>query len=272
VQWSKIKNIIILLLLAVNLLLLGQVVLRETESAHYRRQAREEAAALLAGRGIQVDLSALPDDAELYTLRCERDSGKEAALASALLGDAELQTDGGYGGAGGSVWFYSNGDFSAELDGAAYPLGERTPESLSVQVMAKLDFEGEVLAVEEEEDGAVTVRMRQSWEGVPIFSCEAVLTYREGALRAIRGKRLPGTPSAVAGDEAMTVTTALIRFLDGITEKGHVRSQVRGMTAGYEMTAVPTSSTFRLTPVWQIETDASPFRLDSSGNLTQITE
>lgn len=270
-EWSKIKNIVIMLLAVVNLLLLGQVVYREAESANLRRQAREEAAALLAESGIQVDLDALPDDRELGPMRCERDSGKEASLAAALLGEAALGEDGGYAGAKGRVWFYSSGDFTVELEEGAYPLGNKTAADLSAQVMGKLDFQGEVLSVEEA-GGTVTVRMRQTWEGVPIFTCEAALTFENGSLRAIRGRRLPGTPTAAAGESAMTVTTALVRFLSGVTEGGYVRSQVKGMTAGYEMTAVPSSGAFQLTPVWQIETDASPFRLDSRGNLTQITE
>lgn len=270
-EWSKIKNIVIVLLVVVNLLLLGQVAYREAESANLRRQAREEAAALLAGSGIQVDLDAMPDDRELGPMRCERDSGKEAALAAALLGETTLGENGGYAGAKGRAWFYSSGDFNVELEEGAYPLGEKAAADLALQVMDKLDFQGEVLSVEET-GGTVTVQMRQSWEGAPIFSCEAELTFENGSLRSIRGRRLPGAPTAVAGEGAMTVTTALVRFLSGVTEGGYVRSQVKGMTAGYEMTAVPPSGAFRLTPVWQIETDASPFRLDGRGNLTQITD
>lgn len=270
-RWSKIKNIVIALLLVVDVLLLGQVVFQEAESAALRRQAREEAAALLAQNGIRVDLEAMPEDRELGPMWCERDSEKEATLAAALLGEAAVGVDGGYTGSKGRVWFYSSGDFAVELDPSAYRLETETVEALSARVMGKLDFQGEILSVTETE-GTVSVRMRQSWEGNPIFSCEAVLTYQDGSLRAVRGRRLPGTPTAVAGDRTMTVTTALIRFLGGVTEGGYVRSQVKSMTAGYEMTAMPPSGAFKLTPVWQVETDASPFRMDAQGNLTQITE
>ena len=270
-QWSKIKNIVILILLAVNLLLLAQVGYREAESARYRREAREEAVALLTNNGIQVDLAILPEDPKLGPMRCERDSGSEAALAAALLGSAAEQEDGSYAGEKGKLWLYSSGDFTAALGPGAYPLGERTAESLSALVMEKLGFEGEVLSTVEA-DGVTTVRMRQSWEGTPIFSCEAALVFEGGELKSIRGKRLPGTPVSVAGESAMTVTTALVRFLSGVTENGYVRSEVRGLTMGYEMEAVPTSSTFKLTPVWQIETDANPFRLEGDGTLVQVTD
>lgn len=270
-RWSKIKNIVIALLLVVDLLLLGQVVFREAESAALRRQAREDAAALLAASGIRVDLEAMPEDRELGPMWCQRDTGREAALAAALLGETEVGEDGGYTGAKGRVWFYSSGEFTVELVPAVYSLGEETAEAVSARVMAKLDFQGEVLSVAEE-GGTVSVRMRQSWEGSPIFSCEAVLTYEDGSLRTVRGRRLPGAPTPVAGDGAMTVTTALIRFLSGVTEGGYVRSQVKSMTAGYEMTAMPPGGAFKLTPVWQVETDASPFWMDAQGNLTQITE
>ena len=93
-QWSKIKNIVLLILLVVNVLLLAQVGYREMESARYRRQARDEAALLLAQSGIRVDAASLPEDPGLLPMRCERDSGAEAELAEALLGSGAEQPDG----------------------------------------------------------------------------------------------------------------------------------------------------------------------------------
>ena len=123
-----------------------------------------------------------------------------------------------------------------------------------------------------EEDGRVLVELYQLWEQVPVFSCQVTLTFDGGQLTQIQGRRMPGDPVSQGGTGAMTVTTALVRFLSAAAEGGYVCSEIREMTAGYSMTAVPTSSTFRLSPIWQIETDAGNFRLDADGTLTQITE
>lgn len=257
--------------MAANLLLLAMSGLRGLESSNYRRQARQEAVSLLADEGIHVDIAALPSDPVLSIRSCERDLAREATLASALLGGAQEQSAGSYAGEKGRLSFHSSGDFSAEFTPDAYVLGNASLEGLSTEVMAKLDFQGEVLSVTPTEAGA-SVRLRQVWENTPIFSCEVTLSFEGDSLRSIRGRRLPGTPTAAAGNDAMSVTTVLIRFLSALNEGGYVRSEIRALTVGYEMTAMPTSGTFRLTPIWQIDTDASPFRLSRDGVLTQITE
>lgn len=270
-QWSKIKNIVILLLLLANVLLLAQVVVREMESQRYHSQAREETAALLAQNGIRVDLGELPDDPQLFPMRCERDAQKEKDLAASLLGQASEQEDGSYASPKGTIWFYSSGDFLAHLEPAAFPAGEGNEADVAAEVMERLDFQG-ILQSVTEENGRVLVELYQLWEQVPVFSCQVTLTFDEGQLTQIQGRRLPGDPISQGGSGAMTVTTALVRFLSAVTEGGYVCSEIREMTAGYSMTAVPTSSLFQLAPVWQIETDAGSFRLDADGTLTQITE
>lgn len=269
-QWSKIKNIVILILLVVNALLLAQVGYREMESARYRRQARDEAALLLAQSGIRVDVASLPEDPGLLSMRCERDSVEEAVLAEALLGSSAEQPDGSFSGERGTVWFYSSGEFYAVFKPGAWPV-ETTPEATAYRVMELLEMECETVSVTETDD-TVLVRMRQTWEGTPIFSCETTLTFEGGELREVRGRRLPGTPTETAGNEAMTVTSVLIRFRSAISESGYVCSEILSLTAGYEMTAVPSSSTFTLTPVWQVETDVSTFLLEEDGSLTLVTQ
>ena len=133
-QWSKIKNIVILILLVVNALLLAQVGYREMESARYRRQARDEAALLLAQSGIRVDVASLPEDPGLLSMRCERDSGEEAVLAEALLGSGAEQPDGSFSGERGTVWFYSSVEFYAVFKPGAWQV-ETAPEATAYRVM-----------------------------------------------------------------------------------------------------------------------------------------
>ena len=141
-QWSKIKNIVILILLVVNALLLAQVGYREMESARYRRQARDEAALLLAQSGIRVDVASLPEDPGLLSMRCERDSGEEAVLAEALLGSSAEQPDGSFSGERGTVWFYSSGEFYAVFKPGAWQV-ETAPEATAYRVMELLEIRPE---------------------------------------------------------------------------------------------------------------------------------
>ena len=51
-EWSKIKNIVILLLALVNVFLLVLVVSQERRSVRYQEEARTEAVAVLAKNGV----------------------------------------------------------------------------------------------------------------------------------------------------------------------------------------------------------------------------
>ena len=67
----------------------------------------------------------------------------------------------------------------------------------SVEILKKLNFQGEILEVTGEEDGAAetTVLLRQIWNGSPLFDRQVTLTYRGGDLVSMSGgRRLMGTP------------------------------------------------------------------------------
>lgn len=61
-EWSKLKNIILIMLAAVNLCLLFFVVQREWRDSANQRQNRQQAVDFLTDRGIQIHEGQLPDD------------------------------------------------------------------------------------------------------------------------------------------------------------------------------------------------------------------
>ena len=72
-EWPKLKNIIILILLLLNGFLLVLVGMRYTESVQYERAALEQTLKVLEGQGIQADGAALAPAGELAPLTAERD-------------------------------------------------------------------------------------------------------------------------------------------------------------------------------------------------------
>ena len=85
-EWSKIKNIVLLMLLAVNLFLLVLVADQERKSAVYQEEARTGAVEILAAANIHMDMEALPPESRLHTMAVERDRTTEDTMAKALLG------------------------------------------------------------------------------------------------------------------------------------------------------------------------------------------
>lgn len=86
-EWSKLKNIILLILLCTNAALLAMVLGQNWRESSALRQARADAIALLRQEGTQVEDDVVPQKTELTLLRAERDQGEEEQLARALLGD-----------------------------------------------------------------------------------------------------------------------------------------------------------------------------------------
>ncbi len=263
-EWSKVKNIIILMLLVVNVLLLGQSARQERQHRKYQEEALEGAVEVLRQQGYEVEISALPEAQELFSLSMERDRESEALLAQALLGTVS-QTEEGvravYRGEGGSCWFRSDGSFSVTFQSERYRLDGEDEASHAQGLLTEAGYLCEVIDVEAQDKENVRVTVRQTWEGAPIFSCTAELTYRNGALAELEGMRLIGTPIREADSERMMdLPTALIRFMAEMRTGGHVFTRIERMTAGYQSTS--SGRRINLRPVWQVDTDVDIRLLD----------
>lgn len=86
-EWPKLKNIIILILLLVNVFLLIMVGAQERDSAQHREQTITDAVSVLERNGIRLDRTRVPEELDLTPMTVERDQESEAALAAALLGE-----------------------------------------------------------------------------------------------------------------------------------------------------------------------------------------
>lgn len=276
--WSKVKNIVILILLMMNLVLAGFSVNRMMQARQTRTQARAEAIAFLQSREIQLDESEIPREMELTPMVVSRDVKQEAALAAALLeGEVTVEARGAevyrYSNQNGFIQFHSNGDFSAHFTPDAMQVGEQSIQAHSKQIMARLGIQGNAdPAVTVREDGTKTVNFQEQWDGVTLMNCQVSLNYADGALVSItNGKRLVGTPAALSGANAGTVATALMRFYNGVSAMGDAYSEIREITPGYLLTSTIGES-MPLSPVWCIQTDVRAYQLDlQTGALSRIS-
>lgn len=276
-EGSKIKNIIILILLTVNLFLLVQVVDQERRSARNQEETRAGAVEVLARQNIAVRLDKLPEERSLPPMDVpQRDRAWEEAMAAALLGEAlSAGEEGGpaaYRNGQGEGLFFSNGRFSFTFQ-EGLPLDGEEPEKHAVRLMKAAGYEGSVLRTEQDpEDGSLQVELRQLWGGEEIFNCGAVLTYRGGALRAVEGQRLTGTPTEAGDAAGLSVATVLIRFLGGIRgESWYLCSEIQDLRLGY-VVAMEASGAGTLTPVWLVDTDGRNFYVNGMDGSLSVAE
>ena len=154
-EWSKIKNIVLLMLLAVNLFLLVLVADQERRSAAYQEEARTGAVEILEAANIHIAMEELPPESTLHTMAVERDRAAEDAMAQALLGESVRSGDLGpvtYSGSRGEGQFLSDGKFSFAFE-EALTAEEGNLEEHGQQLMEKAGYECRVLGIREQEDG-----------------------------------------------------------------------------------------------------------------------
>lgn len=264
-RWSKIKNIIILLLVVVNGFLLAQVGLREWRSRQDERETRERMVDILS----RNDLSYLPDEVpgtlELSGCRVTLSPLGEAEAALLVGQVTTVQTSGSqtvYTGAEGSLTISSTGELSAQF---------LSDSSLSeAGLLDRLSKLGVALqpAGREGENAAYVLL----YDGVPVPEETALLTFYSGgaAVHTLTLRRLAGTEELLPSQETITASTALARLLEELSRgEGYVCSQITQMYPGY----VPSgTTTVTLTPAWFIETDTWRFIVDGYTGAVTATE
>ena len=135
-RWSKIKNIIILLLVVVNGFLLAQVGLREWRSHRNERETRERMIAILARNDVSYLPGSVPGGLELTSRRVTLSpfGQDQAALLVGAVADVQDQgTQTLYTGAEGTAVLTAAGELTVE-----FPEGNTLTESVLLERLSKL--------------------------------------------------------------------------------------------------------------------------------------
>lgn len=266
-EWSKIKTIILLILLGLNGFLLVMVVSQELQAQQFRQEARTEAVTLLERNGITVDSAQLPPDVSLSTLVLEEESTAGEALAHALLGEVSVRSSGAravYSSALGTMEAFSTGRFAVDFAAGAQPLNGDTPENHAQQLLERCGISASYLESSSEEE-TIQLTYRQLWEEQPVFNAQITLSYTQEALQHMEGVLLPQGNASMEEGETVTVATLLVRFLGQRNESGRMFSQIVSLVPGYHFSG---TRPFALIPAWYITTDTGSYVLSAlDGNL-----
>lgn len=265
-EGSKIKSIVIVILLLLNVFLLALSGGRRLVDAKSQDRARTGAMEVIRGNGIALEDDVVPQSMELGPMQAARDLEREAELAAQLLGDDPTKEHRGsevyrYENATGSVQFHSTGEVVARFDVGCYPLEEQDPGRHAVTVAELLDCKTQV--VESAVSGGTgTVTLVQTLQDVPVLDCQLIAQYRDGQLESLQGVRLLGKAEKMEGDNTITIATALMRVYNGLKELGDIYSGIESIRPAYSL-SVERSGTARLTPAWSVQTDTGDYVLDT---------
>ncbi len=273
-EWSKLKNVILLMLLCVNAILLLLVGSQAGQDSRYQAETRQAARAVLEQGGISFALDEIPDDLTLPVTTVTRDRSGEAGIAAALLGEVtpegESEVRPRYTGPGGTAEFSMNGSFIITFTPGTWTLEEgQAYEDASQACLDAMGFTGALSDLSRNGDETVLTYC-QSWEGAPLFSCSVRLHWQGSDLIQVEGQRLDGTAAPASGKTLLSTPTILVRFLAGINEGGYVCSRIDAMDSGYLFTG-NTTRQVQLTPVWRFVTDTGTYYVNAvSGEFTPL--
>ncbi len=271
---SKLKNVILAILLLTNIFLLILVVPARRAAGERARAMYDNLQTLFSEYGVTLDAALPTGEQPLLPLTAEADAAAQEKAAQALLGSGASADAGSgsyrsvYRADGGTCQFVHGGGFSAELTGQS---ASDDLTRASEKLLARMGFDcgGAELPVRLSA-GVYTVTATQRVADCPVFSARLTLTYANGSLTDIEGTFLTGTPLEAPDAEAgLACADALIAFLGSRDSLGWVGSRVTSVTQGYVQAETASATTVRLAPVWRIETDAGAFDVD--GQTGEVT-
>ncbi len=263
-EWSKLKSIILILLVIVDLLLVGLALYLHAQTRHQRLSAETDLIALFAQSDITLPASCLPKREPLLSPRATiRDTEAEERAAAALLGEI---TDSNLSGSihsftseTGTAVFSADGKFSFTLAPGALPVTGSPARHASNQLRA-MGIEG----IQTESSGEAETSelvFTQTIEDLPIFSCTVTFGYDETSLVSCSGRCILGETPVRSGDTPLSTSTLLLNFLNEVKAGGDLCTEITALDYGYRFSGSYGST---LTPVLRISTNIGDYFVNAS--------
>ncbi|MGI6497878.1 MAG: hypothetical protein ACOX0U_03460 [Oscillospiraceae bacterium] len=257
-EWSKLKNIILLILVSVNVFLLVLVVYRQHQTVQLEAREREDVVEVLQKNGISMAVETLPSSVAFWNLQIEQDRLQTRRIAEAVLGNITEETRGSavtYKNEKGTMDFQGNGTFSIVFHAEERIPSEQEKKSRQKTLLREMKLTTEDEWRREQTDGTVSYSARQQVDGITVFNCVITVTYSDDRLVSMEGTYLAGKIERDGAKQTtLSVFTALIRLIQ--YEAGHSvqSSEIQSIQMGYFFPTTLTSVA-QMEPVWRISTD-----------------
>lgn len=260
---SRLKNIIILILLLVNVFLLASLVSRKISQASADRHAAQQLSELFASAGVTLDSDVISTSSVPPTLSLTRSADEDREVAAFFLGDALIQSDdagdsqaydSSFG--TGSGVFRSNGSFDLVISAPS----QEDPEALCDDFCRRFDYQ---ITSNDLKSGSGTITAMQEYNGYPVSDCTVTFYIEEGVLQTVSGSHLPKNHTEMSGEEPLSASAALTRFLEARRESGAVFSAVTDMYPCYDLQSTA-AAPMTLVPAWCIVTDTVDYYVNCS--------
>ena len=256
---SRLKNIIILILVLVNGFLLASLAQRRSAERDASRRTAEQLAALFQADGMVLDARAISRDAPPDGVALSRATALEEQAAAFLLGDALTSSDQGggiyhYAGAAGEALFRSSGSFEA-----SGILAERDAEDFCRDFCRTFSYEPPDIRLGG--GGGGSAASCAVYGKLPVFNCTVTFTIERGVLTAVSGTLLPKDGAPSPGEAPLSAAGALVAFQRMRRESAVVASTVTDARLCYELQT--SNASMSLSPAWRIVTDTEDYYVNA---------
>ena len=262
----RLKNIVILILVILNLFLAALLVHYRLQGARAHQAMLDELHALFSANAISLAEDLDLDAAPLASLSVQRDLDEEAEIAAMLLGEpAPAEHQGGgiysYSAGSGTVHFRSGGNFDYT---PAQPRPIDDPQGFCERFCQ--DY-GYVPAAGFSGDTGTFTATQYVGESA-IYNCTVTFQFEDGRLSALSGTHVSTVPTG-STPTSLTAVDALVRLLDYRNETGMVCNSIQDIVPVYEVQSGP-SATLQLAAKWQITADAYVYYVDcAAGDIVR---
>lgn len=271
--WSKLKNVILVVLALTNLFLLILVLGEAVEEDGLEMEAMENARLFLEGHGISISSNDFPRELGIFSGQLLWSRDNEKSYAENILGELTEESLGGeivrYYNEHGELRFHGNGEFYGSFTQDFLPVSEKNLEQQGQELLDLLGYEGILLSAEDIlSTGEGEMTFLQTYETVPLLACETTFRYENYALVEItQGKRMEGE-YLLWQENHYPLSTALMQFYQGLLRLDRHCETILQIRVCY-LVSTPLSAPAILSPAWLFSTDQGDFVLDATTGLLE---
>lgn len=259
-ETSRLKNIMILLLVLVNLFLLGFLGVRLSSEYTAQRRTVSELTSLFAADGVTLEEGAVVFGTPPQALTLTRDIELDQKMASFFLGSTVSVSD-----EGGGIYTFTSpaGQLDSRASGSFQATGDLGTDLAAICRKFCQSYGYRDLVMDFDKTGTGTATATQYVNDYPVVGCTVTFQATDGEFRSVSGTRLPSGGTGTADSSSLSAVTALTTFLETRRAEGAVVSVVSSVTACY-MLQSSAASPMALVPVWQLSTDTADYYVNCS--------
>lgn len=255
-DWNRAKNIIIVLLFALNLFLLGNYLYTRNAQAN-DTQTQTELSVYLESRGVKLSCP-LPKKAETgrrLMIAESTDKLAERALPALLGQEMHFENGEAVSGTGSISWV------AGEMEGQILALPGGGEADLDAMLSLLSEAGISTASVERSETGAVLTGLFGD-PAEPVYNMRLQLAQDEEGVWHISGRWFLGTPTAAGEDREREAAGLLVTFADRLLTQETPLGEIGQIERGWVCTTLPGVGT-QLTPALRITTDAGVFHISA---------